>query len=286
MKTSRTRVRRQLTRLALQPTPAPRPLFAQQLEERLLGLADGEVVATTASVHRMPKRWIAGVVAAAAAVAGVLAVHPGAQPNRSVTHVGSRGDEAAVSTTAPTTPATTTATTRPAPPSSTTTERKPTTTTVATPTTAVPPAPVVVVVTTTSTTARPATTTTTTATATTARPVETTTTSAAPTTTTSTTASGRSPSLGCFPGLAASPSVSCSWSKTTSANVAAYRLQRGTADLPLAPVFKTTDLTTTTFVDNTAVNGTGYRYQLDVLDSSGAVIVSSNVATLTCCNAK
>ena len=92
--------------------------------------------------------------------------------------------------------------------------------------------------------------------------------------------------MSCGAGLQSSPQVSCTWSKTTAPNFGSYRLQRATPDGPFSPVFTTASAATTSFVDTGVVNGASYRYQLDVLDGSGAVVTSSAISTVGCCNVK
>src|SRR5438445_3096904 len=83
----------QLGRLAAQPVPEPRPLFARQLERTLRGLAAGEGEAVVAERHRpVARRWTAAIAVAVAVVTTLLVVRPGVDRRPALTHVRSTGD--------------------------------------------------------------------------------------------------------------------------------------------------------------------------------------------------
>jgi hypothetical protein len=102
--------------------------------------------------------------------------------------------------------------------------------------------------------------------------------------TTTTVSQFETPSLHCTGGVTGGqPVVKCTWSPSTSASFAWYRLYREVPGTNRVLVFSSDNRSTTQDIDTSVQQGTTYSYGVEVTDSAGNVIGRSAAYTVPCC---
>jgi hypothetical protein len=105
-----------------------------------------------------------------------------------------------------------------------------------------------------------------------------------PPVTTTTVPQLETPSLHCTGGVTGGqPVVKCTWSQSTSASFAWYRLYREVPGANRVLVFSSDNRSTSSYFDTGVQSGTTYSYRVEVTDSAGNVIGRSAAFTVPCC---